>query len=306
MSYKGILRKGGIVCHENYLEINKPIYGQNVGGVAPYANSGTRFFVDKRVTASGSGGTWEGAYKTIAEAITAAAALVDWAVSPWAIGNEIHIAPGAYAENLTSLPHGCFMIGHGDCWDADGEVGVKVKPASGAPVDVGAFVNAAVHNIGFESADTSRVFDATILNNVVFNHCRFAGAPEATTSTCGLYFSDSVMLTVRDSRFEYLDCGIDAVYADGGDSFTRAHIEGNFMTYISEAGVRVSANLVTPASKIIKNFIFGGGITLAVGIDDNSGQDNIGVFGNYIDATDAIQGITTNVGGNYVGGSSIE
>lgn len=50
-----------------------------------------------------------------------------------------------------------------------------------------------------------------------------------------------------------MDCGLDVVYADGGDSFTRALIQGNFFTYISEAGIRISANLVTPASTIAKD-----------------------------------------------------
>lgn len=303
MSYRGLLRKAGITFTGDSMEFSKKIYSDYVGGTAFFA---TKMFVNKRVTASGNGGTWSSAYKTIAEAITAARALIDWAASPWAVGTEIHIAPGKYAENLIALPHGATIIGWGDCWDADGEQGVKIMPASGSPVDVGAFVNGKFVNIGFESADTSRVFDSTILNNVLFDHCRFAGAPEATTSTCGIYTSDSVMLTVRDSRFEYLDCGIDFVYADGGDSMTRALIQGNFFTYITEAGIRISANLVTPANTICHNVMHGGGVTLAIGIDNNSGSDIIGVFGNWIDATDAIQGVAGNVGGNFVGGSTIE
>lgn len=301
MSWKGILRRAGITSDGVNVTIEGALYGANVAGVAPYQK--TRYFVDTRIAASGNGSKWTSAFKTIAEAITAAAANVDWGDSPWAIGNEIHIAPGTYAENLIALPHGCFLIGHGDCWDADGEVGVKIKPAAGAPVDVGTFINARIINIGFESPDTSRCFDAAILNNVVFEHCRFAGAPEATTSTCGIYTNDSVMLTVRDCRFEYLDCGIDFVYADGGDSMTRAHIEGNYFTYISEAGIRVSASLVAPASKIIGNYICQGGVTLAIGIDINI-TNTIDIYNNFITATDGIEGDTTGsyVGGNYCNG----
>lgn len=304
MSYKGILAKAGIYLSGGALIMNKPIYGVNIGGVAPYANNATRFFVDKRMTASGVGDRWDRAYKTIAEAFTAARALIDWAATPWAIGNEIHIAPGSYAENITALPHGCHIIGHGDCWDSDGEVGVKIKPASGAPVVVGGFVNAKVTNIGFESADTTKVFTSTVLNNVMFEHCRFAGAPEATTSICGLYTSDSVMLTVRDCRFEYLDCGIDFVYADGGDSMTRCLIDGNFFNYISEAGIRISLNLVSPASRICNNYIGGGGQTLAIGIDNNMTTPIVHCDNNFISATDGIQGYTTGtyVGGNYCNG----
>ena len=248
--------------------------------------------------------TWDTAFATIAKAISVSNGLINWSASPWATNIEIHIAPGKYAEALTSLPYGCALIGYGDAWDADGERGVRIKPASGSPVDVGACINTKIQNINFESADTSRVFDATVLNNVQMVHCRFAGAPEATTSTAGIYTSDSVMLTVRDCRFEYLDCGIDFVYADGGDSFTRGHIEGNYFTYISEAGVRVSANLVAPASMIVGNIICQGGQTLAIGIDINI-TNTIGIYGNIITATDGIEGDTTGsyVGGNYCNGA---
>jgi hypothetical protein len=248
--------------------------------------------------------SWDTAFATIAKAISTAAGYINWSASPWATNIEIHIAPGTYAENLTSLPHGAALIGYGDAWDADGERGVKIKPASGSPVDVGAFVNGLIYNIGFESVDTSRVFDATILNNVQIIHCRFAGAPEATTSTAGIYASDSVMLTIRDSRFEYVDCGIDFVYVDGGDSVTRLLVDRNFFMYISEAGIRFSLNLVTPASRVCNNFIGGGGQTLAIGIDNNVATPIVHIDGNIISATDGIEGYTTGtyVGGNYCNG----
>lgn len=251
--------------------------------------------------------TWDTAFATIAKAISTANGYINWSASPWAPNIEIHIASGSYAENLTSLPYGGSLIGHGDAFDADGERGVRIKPASGSPVDVNACINMLAYNINFESADTSRVFDAAILNNVQLIHCRFAGAAEATTSTAGIYTNDSVMLTVRDCRIQYVDCGIDFVYADGGDSCTRLSVKDSELVYISEAGIRWSANLVTPACTVgPNNVIHGGGQTLAVGLDDNSGQDNIGVFGNFINATDDIQGLTTNIGGNYIGGSSVE
>jgi len=168
------------------------------------------YFVDGRYGSdNNSGRSKNQPFATVATAIAEVNARINWSNSPWANSDKIYVAPGSYAENLTSLPYGAELIGLGDAWDADGENGVRIKPASGAPVDVGSFVNAKVFNIGFESADTSRVFDAAILNNVQFEHCRFAGTPEATTSTAGIYTNDSVMLTVRDSRFMYVDCGID-------------------------------------------------------------------------------------------------
>jgi hypothetical protein len=250
--------------------------------------------------------SWDTAFATIAKAISTANAFINWSATPWAPNVEIHIFPGSYAESITSLPYGSSLIGYGSAWDADGQRGVRIKPASGAAVDVGACINCLIDNINFEVADASRVFDAAILNNVQIRNCRFAGPPEATTATAGIYTNDSVMLTFENNLIQYVDCGMDFVYVDGGDSMTRALIRHNVMTYMSEAGIRVSANLVTPANTIAFNIINGGGITLAVGVDDNSGNDILGVFGNQISATDAIQGVTTHVGGNYIGGSNIE
>lgn len=263
------------------------------------------YFVDGKGGAAGnSGESPDDPLNTIAGAITKANARIDWTASPWANNDVIVIAPGSYAENLTSLPYGCTLVGLGDCWDADGENGVKIKPASGAPVDVNACINTKIINIRFESADTSRCFDAAILNNVQIEHCWFSGAPEATTSTAGIYTNDSVALTVRDCRFTYLDCGIDVVYADANDSFTRALIDSNFFTYISEAGIRVSANLVAPGSMICNNMIGQGGQTLAIGIDINMATNTTEIFRNTISATDGIEGDTTGVyvGGNYCNG----
>jgi hypothetical protein len=262
------------------------------------------YFVDGVGGNDANEGGADAPVESIEQAITLANARINWSGSPWANSDVIVVAPGVYAENLTSLPYGCTIVGLGDAYDADGQNGVTIKPASGSPVDVGAAINMKIINVRFESADTSRVFDAAVCNNVQLIHCVFAGAPEATTSTAGIYVNDSVMLTVRDCRFMYLDCGIDAVYADGGDSFTRALIDRNFFTYISEAGIRVSASLVAPGSMICDNRIGQGGQTLAIGIDINMATNTTDIFGNIISATDGIEGDTTGVyvGGNYCNG----
>uniref|UniRef100_A0A6M3IF65 Putative pectate lyase n=1 Tax=viral metagenome TaxID=1070528 RepID=A0A6M3IF65_9ZZZZ len=299
-TYRGaVATSRSLMSYIKSLVLNQP--------VGPPAPDRVRMYVNKLMSASGVGTSWDTAYKTIAEAITAANATIDWGASPWAPGIEIHIALGSYAEALTSLPYGCTMIGHGDAWDADGENGVRIKPASGVAVDVNSMINTKIKNINFEVVGATKVFDAAIMNNVLFEHCRFAGPPEATTATVGLYTTDSVMVTVRDCRFEYLDCGIECLYDSSGDIMVRWLIDRNFFTWISEAGIRFGGtDLLVRASHIFQNMIHGGGETLAVGIDDNSGDESCGVFGNYINATDDIQGVSTNVGGNYIGGSSIE
>lgn len=263
------------------------------------------YFVDKtNGNDSYDGKSADRAFATIAKAVTIVNARINWSASPWAKGDVIVIAQGSYAENLTALPFGATIIGMGDCFDADGENGVKIKPASGKPVDVDSLINTKIINVGFESADTSRIFDAAILNNVQIIHCQFRGAPEATTSTAGIYTNDSVALTVRDCFISYVDAGIDFVYVDAGDSVTRCLIQNNVITYCSEAGIRVSANLVSPASHFDGNVIDGGSGTLAKGIDNNMTTPVVYVSRNIISATDGIEGYTTGtyVGGNYCNG----
>ena len=209
------------------------------------------------------------------------------------------------------MPHGCHLIGHGEAWDADGETGVKIRPtaslyAADQAVDVGGWVNGKVTNINFETQSAVPVFDCTILNNVQFEHCRFAGPPEATTATAGLYTNGTVMLTVRDCRFEYLDCGIDIVYsAASASTMVRCLIDGNYFSWISEAGIRFGdSNLLVRASFIVNNFIHGGGASLAIGIDDNSGDSSCQIARNTIGATTGIDGedLGTETGGNYCNG----
>jgi len=263
-------------------------------------------YVRKQAKGANNGTSWKNAYTTITRAFDDARALINWSETPWAQCSRIHIAPGSYVENIVRMPHGCDIIGYGDCWDADGETGVSIKPATGAAVSVGGWVNGKIFNINFESADTSKCFSGGEVNNAQIIHCRFGGAPEATTSTGGLYLTKTTALTIRDCKFEYVDCGIDVVYTSSGDYMVRLLVDRNFFTYITEAGVRFgAANLLTKGSAIVNNVMYGGGVTLALGVDDNSGDDNTFVAGNWISATAATEGVSTHTAGNFTGGSTI-
>ena len=158
---------GAALTSGGTLTLQGNIYAKNIASNIDTANI---YYVNKLVTSSGNGLTWAKAFKTIAEAITVVAARVDWSASPWATNDVIVIGPGLYAENLTSMPHGATMMGIGhDLRDA--QLGCKIKPASGSPVNVGAMINTKFMNIGFEAADTSACFDAEILNNCMFGFC---------------------------------------------------------------------------------------------------------------------------------------
>ena len=252
----------------NELTVNR-VLDPNGQEITPLALPTTtkRFYVNKRLGSSGDGLSWTTAFKTITEAISAVNGRINWANSPWANGDEIWIAAGTYAENLTSLPYGAKMFGYG--FDMrDGQLGVKIKPASGSPVDVDSVINSYFELIGFEVADTSAIFDAAIMNNNTFNWCYFTGPAETATAAAGIVTNDAVMNRILNTQFSCMDKGIDVNYADGGDSFSHNLIKDCIFDQIDTAGIEISANLVGPSSKVIGCDFFGGGQTLGYAIND--------------------------------------
>jgi len=141
------------------------------------------FYVDKGGSDAFDGESPDKPLLTIAAAITKMNARINWSNSPWARGDTLVIFPGVYAENLTSLPYGCAMIGLGDHYDANGERGVKIKPASGAPFTGTSVINMRMQNIWWESADSTQVFNVANFNRNVFIDVHFQGLPGASPTT---------------------------------------------------------------------------------------------------------------------------
>lgn len=246
------------------------------------------YYVDQLRAASGGGsGSFKDPYSTIAAAVTAANATIDWSLSPWAPWHVIVIAPGTYAENITSLPYGCTLWGLG-FEIRDAQAGVKIKPASGDPVDVNACINTHFANICFESPGSGAAFDAAICNNNVFWKCRFSGAAESVTCAYAFYTNDSVGNKWLDCDFTCAAIGFEIAYADGGDSFSHNLIEHCRFSQHTTAGIRTSTNLVGPSSLVNDCNLWGGGQTLAIGVDDNSGILELADLD--ITATDPVQG----------------
>jgi len=265
MSLKGKLNQFGIeIGASGDLSITGKLVARNFR--PPVGNV---YYVDKRVTTSGSGKSWASAKKTIAEAITLANARIDWSASPWAKNDIIVIGPGTYAENLTSLPYGCMMIGAGHD-RRDAQFGTKIKPASGAPVDVGTAINTKFVDIGFESPGTYACFDADILNNCMFENCYFTGPAETSTIAACIVTKDAIMNQIIGCQFSCADKGIDVNYADGGDSFSHNLIMDCIFDQIDSAAIEISTNLVGPSSKVIRSYFFGAGVTMSYAIHDSS------------------------------------
>jgi len=247
--------------------------------------------------------TWDTAFATIAKAVSVSNGYINWSGSPWAPNTEIHIAPGKYAENLTSLPYGGALIGYGDAFDADGERSVRIKPATGAAIAATSIINCRMENLNIQVADASKIIEATNFNNNQMLHCSLQGPPEATTALAGLSLTDAVSNLIRDCQFFYMDVGIDWT-SGGGPTSVRNWIDRNVFSYISEAGIRFHSTTVVPITHITHNFIDGGSQTLAIGIDINMGTPTVSCYGNFISATTGIDGDTTGnfIGGNYVNG----
>jgi hypothetical protein len=279
-NYKGFIgTMGGVPTGPGGLPLALP---QTLGGY----DHGNYYFVGKGGNDGSDGKTWGKRKLTIASAITAANADINWSGTPWGSRSVIVIGHGTYAENLTSLPHGCVMIGEGSHDLRDAQNGVKIKPATGSPVVVSAVVNTEFYNIGFETGDGSSgsyAFKATIVNNCLFDNCFFTGPAETATIGAAFYTSDSTKTTWRDCWFANADVGFDVVYADGGDGFNYGLIDHCIVSGCDTAGIRFSTNLVGPHSLIRDTHVYGGGQTMALGLDDNS--DIVTVNTSYFEAT---------------------
>lgn len=246
-----------------------------------------------------TGKTWGGAFKTLAKAYDVVRGRIDWAATPWGNYDFIYVAPGSYVENITALPHGAMTIGLG--WDMrDGQCGVKIAPASGAPVEVGGFVNGGFVNVGFESADTSEPFTSTILNNCYFENCFFTGAAESVTALAAVLAADCTKTTFKRCWLANAAYGFKFVYADAGDGINYCDIDQCLITGIGTAGIYTSTNLVGPHSVIRNTHIGGGGQTLTYGVDDQS--HIFEMLWSTIEASTAVNGALRGTNGSYGNG----
>jgi hypothetical protein len=251
------------------------------------------YFVDKLNGLDGNTGLSAKEPKaTIAAAVTLMNATIDWATSPWADNHVLVIAPGLYAENLTSLPYGCTVIGLGDAFDLNGERGVTIKPASGSPFDATSVINMKIHNICFESPDTSPCFDVENFNRNIVTHCVFTGKTDGTTTHCFRVKDetnadgngDMTGSRLSDCIFQVAEIGFE-VETDNGSS---KQASGNIIEHcifrgITAKGLYFHADCV-PSYTMVNHCIVGdGSTTLALGIDDDT--DLVGVNWTTFEAT---------------------
>lgn len=240
---------------------------------------GKVFYVAKN--GNGQGGlSWETAYPTIAEAITASNALISWA------GNEednyILIAPGTYAESLTTSPYYCHLIGLGVGTLANSGMSVRIEPASGVALS-GTLLGMHLYNLAFQAVGAVDVIDGGIVNDCLFERCMFAPGDNDVVNAISTENSDG--LNIRNCKFKsglgtggFTRC---MYFGGGADKYLHnALIENNILQGMDATGTGIFIQgTCTATQTVIKGNIIhlsGAGI----GIDDNS--DDAMVVENYV------------------------
>lgn len=213
-------------------------------------------------------------YKTILKARTVQAARISWAGSPWANQDMIKLFPGVYDEtSLTAGLYGVNLVGLGNAFDINGEMGVTIKGASGSAWDAASFINGGIFNICFHAptdAGTEALFQIDTFNRMVMEDCVFQGVPGASATTLiGL----QTVVDVTGSQFRRLwfnQCatGMSFVVNNGASKqFTGCLLEDLYIMAATTAGIHLDSNCV-PSGTVFNRFIIGP--TPALGVDDDS------------------------------------
>lgn len=204
---------------------------------------------------------------TIASAITASEATIDWAdafggTKPY---NWIFIGPGLYAEALTTLPHYCHIVGTGVI-GTDGAT--EIHPAAGSAI-AGTHINARWSNIWFETETAVPVIDFNICNNVILEGCAVVRGI-AGLATVGVQYTNASHAQIVGCQFvsgvANLPIGIQ--YLGGAGQFAHAvKVIGNVI-FAATTGIDIANTCTASAAFIQHNFIGGRPVT---GILDANG-----------------------------------
>ena len=150
----------------DFLEVHGPVYSQGFYG----GSGGVNYFVDGVAgNDANDGKTWDKAFATVAVAITASNATIDWSYTPKKY-NVIWIKPGVYAEALTPAYY-CHMVGTGI---RGTDTAAEIHHATGSAM-TGTLLGSGFFNLRFECNTASTpIFDIGICNNSYIKDCEFA------------------------------------------------------------------------------------------------------------------------------------
>jgi hypothetical protein len=270
-----------------------PFYGGQMGvpgsdtPLGHRMGSGLAYYVDKNHSdaSDNNDGTDPLEPKlTIASAIAASNATIDWTQDAYPY-NWIFVAPGAYAEALTALPHYCHVVGTG-VLGTDGST--EIHPAAGAAI-AGTQINARWSNIWFECETAVPVIDFNIANNVLIEGCAIVRGI-AGLATVGIETTNASHLQVYNSIFcsGVADLPIGVRHLGGAGQFAHCvRIVGNTI-YAATTGIDIANTCTATGMLIAQNLI----ARPTTGILDANG--NSWVIDNWISASvDAINHVNT-------------
>lgn len=185
------------------------------------------YFVDLNRAASGDGKTWDTAFGTIAEAITASNVSIGLTANRWwARRNRIFVCGDGITESLTVLPEKTDVIGVGsDLYPFPRVIGHQHIAA--------AKVGCRFINMGFQDTDgTNHWVIPAACHGLQFIDCTFI--PKSGGTTVGLAITDTACMRITNCKFDI-----------GGGSMT--HIYGTAISLLGTIGheTEISGNRIT-------------------------------------------------------------
>lgn len=241
------------------------------------------WYVDSNTSASAQDGkSWDTAYDTIQEAITANNATIDWTATPMRYG-AIYVAPGVYAENLTPCYY-CYIIGGGV---RGTDTSAEIHPTSGSCL-TGTLLGTVLYNLRFETDEATDCLNIGICNNSEIAGCVFTNgaavaATALSTDNCThLHFHHNWVESGQTTGMKH------GLYFQGGANkyAHNIHVHDNSII-TTDTGVYIAAGCTASEARIGDGNMIRCSGGSSKGVDDNQGGSV--VYGNWISAVDAIE-----------------
>ena len=276
MSFQGNLIKAGILPDlDGSISVEQSLYARNMIPV-----KGTIWFVDKGLTSSGNGKTWERAFITVTEAVAAA-------------GNYdiIVIAPGFYTEaaTLTITQVGLKIIGLNSSGKTRGPCGLKTPTVAGAIITVAVNANdIEISNLSFIATSGQKgiqlggaasgyvwrthIHDCAFFGDSVGTYA--IGNYGITTTPSAGGFPDVAECVVERCHFYAWVTACIATYG------TRVLTRGNTM-FVPASGIGIVLGCGRPFVEVSHNIINGTGTCTGILITGND-DGSVVVFDNVV------------------------
>jgi len=274
---------GNMAVNLGILPDTSPIWG--IRGTARYGrnagDTGTNYYVDKNhgnASDSNLGTDPEAPFLTVQAAITASNATVDWLHDSYA-PNWIFVAPGTYAENLTTAYY-CNIVGTGVLGT---DTASEIHPATGSAM-AGTFLGSVLMNLWLEVETAVPVIDLGIANNSQILGCIIARG-NAGLATMGIQTDNASHLHIIGNRLVsgVATFPIGMQFLGGVNKYLHASVIRDNHIFASTTGIDLPANITAGQTVIQQNVI----ARPTTGISDLSGDTY--VIDNWISAgTDAI------------------